>query len=395
MEKTIAMWKRYFAIVYLMNWEEDDMDTDILLYLIQARNVAMQSRYLNRSATNRMKPRRWEFLLKNTMMVNDTEFLHEFRISRQCFYSLLHLLQTHNPESADCKVVECVHVLTLLKFLGSFGTFTSIGSPLGIGYGSVAHCIERAMTAVLSLKKEVIVWPNEEERKLISQGFSSAYSFANCIGIVDGTIFPLEFKPTLNGEDYFHRKGGYGVHSLLFCDNNTRIRYMTMGNATSVHDNRIWRMSKICLNPEQYFSNNQYLIGDSAFCPSNYISPTFKKPFNADMDEYKTFFNMMLAKPRIRSEHCIGLLKGRFPYLKRIQVIISNKNSLIRINRLVTTSAILHNMLLDEEYPVEWIEEENEDEDSSSDETSEELHTTIPDNGRRTRIFQVLCELHL
>ena len=60
------------------------------------------------------------------------------------------------------------------------------------------------MTAVLSLKKEVIVWPNEEERKLISQGFFSAYSFANCIRIVDGTIFPLEFKPTLNGEDYFH-----------------------------------------------------------------------------------------------------------------------------------------------------------------------------------------------
>jgi hypothetical protein len=77
------------------------------------------------------------------------------------------LLQTHNPESADFKVVECVHVLTLLKFLGSYGnaaTFTSTGSSLGIGYGSVANYIERAMNAVLSLKEEVIVWPNEEER---------------------------------------------------------------------------------------------------------------------------------------------------------------------------------------------------------------------------------------
>jgi hypothetical protein len=64
MEKTIAMWKRYFAIVYLMNWEEDDMDTDILLYLLQAGNVAIQSCYLYRSATNRMKPSRWEFFLK-------------------------------------------------------------------------------------------------------------------------------------------------------------------------------------------------------------------------------------------------------------------------------------------------------------------------------------------
>jgi hypothetical protein len=186
MKKTIAMWKRYFAIVYLMKWEEDDMDTDILLYLIHACDVAIQSCYLYRSALNGMKPCRWEFLLKNTIMVNDTEFLHEFRISRQCLYSLLHLLQTHNPQSADFKVVECVHVLTLLKFLGSYGnaaTFTSIVSSLGIGYGSVANYIERAMTAVLSLKKEVIVWPNEEERKLISQGFFSVYSFANCIGM--------------------------------------------------------------------------------------------------------------------------------------------------------------------------------------------------------------------
>ena len=72
-----------------------------------------------------------------------------------------------------------------------------------------------------------------------------------------------------------------------------------MGYAASVHDNRVWRRSKICFDPEEYFSNNQYLIGDSAFCPSNYMVPTFKKPFNADLDEYKMFFNMMLAKPRI------------------------------------------------------------------------------------------------
>jgi DDE superfamily endonuclease len=72
-------------------------------------------------------------------------------------------------------------------------------------------------------------------------GIFSAYSFANCIGIVDGTIFPLEFKPTLHGEDYFHGKGRYGVHSLLFCNNNTRIRDMTMGYAASDHDNFVWR----------------------------------------------------------------------------------------------------------------------------------------------------------
>jgi hypothetical protein len=108
-------------------------------------------------------------------------------------------------------------VSTALKFLESYGnatTFTDFGSYLKIGYGSVANYIEGAMTSLLSLKKEVVVWPNEEERKLILEGIFSAHSFANYIGIVDRTTFPLEFKPSLNGDDYCRQKGGYGVYSF-------------------------------------------------------------------------------------------------------------------------------------------------------------------------------------
>jgi len=33
----------------------------------------------------------------------------------------------------------------------------------------------------------------------------------NCIGLIDGTLFPLAFAPMVNGEDYYTRKGDYAI----------------------------------------------------------------------------------------------------------------------------------------------------------------------------------------
>jgi hypothetical protein len=40
---------------------------------------------------------------------------------------------------------------------------------------------------------------------------------------VDGTLFVLEDKPSLDGEDYYSRKGRYGIAGLIVCDHNKRI----------------------------------------------------------------------------------------------------------------------------------------------------------------------------
>ncbi|ETV63720.1 hypothetical protein H257_19351, partial [Aphanomyces astaci] len=39
--------------------------------------------------------------------------------------------------------------------------------------------------------------------------------FTGCIGFIDGTFFPYEFKPTLCGEDYYSRKGCYAVAAQI------------------------------------------------------------------------------------------------------------------------------------------------------------------------------------
>jgi len=58
------------------------------------------------------------------------------------------------------------------------------------------------------------------------------HGFVNCIGVIDGTLFPFAFAPTVNVEDYFTRKRDYAI-----CDDVTRITWIKMGWPGSVHDN--------------------------------------------------------------------------------------------------------------------------------------------------------------
>ena len=49
------------------------------------------------------------------------------------------------------------------------------------------------------------------------------HGFVNCVGLIDGTLFPLAFAPTLNAEGYFMWKGNYAIKALFVCDDKARI----------------------------------------------------------------------------------------------------------------------------------------------------------------------------
>ena len=150
-----------------------------------------------------------------------------------------------------------LHLYVLLNFLGSSGnssTFLRLGKTFGVGSGSIMNMIDRTMTAILELKDTVMMWPDEEERKEISDAIHRSYGFVDCMGLIDGTLFWLEFKPQLNGEEYFTRKGGYTTTALIVCDHLTRIRWIRLGWPGSVHDNQVWTNSELNLDWCKFFS---------------------------------------------------------------------------------------------------------------------------------------------
>ena len=113
------------------------------------------------------------------------------------------------------------------------------------------------------------------------------------------------------------------------------------------------------------FDQKEYLLGDSSFSTSAVMVPAFKKGHNTNLSEKKKYFNTKLAKIRIKSKHCIGLLKARFQSLQGFRWVICNKSDLDAILKLTLCACVLHNLLIGHPVPPDWfdVEMENLDQD--------------------------------
>ena len=384
-EKIVLQRRRLRDIRYLMNWKDEWEDFVDEWYEVKVLTMK-KTRYLCRPQTYRKRDIYSGSILPFNRL-NDSEFIHHFRMPRFSFHHLLNLINNYEQNEDSYQQIGQLELLCCLKFLGVYGNGGSLLSLkyfFGIGYGTADKYIKKGISAIIRMKANVISWPDDEERRIISQVYKNTYILPHCIGVIDGTIFPLSYKPEKNGEDYFTRKSNYGIQSLVVCDNDSRIREITMGWPGSVHDNRSWKNSKMFLRKNDYFDNQQYLIGDCAFTQSDTMIPVYKQPFGGRLSPLKEKFNSVLAKGGGRSEHCFGLLKGRFQYLKGIRVRLKGRKDMIKINRIITASAILHNLLIASAYDEAWIEIDSEEEVIGDD--------NIPCDQRRDQLLNYIRE---
>jgi DDE superfamily endonuclease len=232
-----------------------------------------------------------------------------------------------------------------------------------VGYGTAEIYRKRVTVALSSLADEFIKWPDSTERLEISEAIQKEFDFPHCVGIADGTLFPLAFEPqSVDAPDYSGRKYGYSLSTMIICDHKRRIRHYLAGFPGSAHDNRVFKCTKLATSPEQHFDPMQYLIGDSAFENQWFMVSAFKKPKDQPIPKKEEQFNEKLAKLRIISEHCIGMLKGRFPWLRSIRVMITEeKKSIKYILSLLKATVVLHNLLINlkEQEKQEWIDEDD------------------------------------
>ena len=243
------------------------------------------------------------------------------------------------------------------------------------------------------------------ERELMKSRLMST-GFKDCVGIIDGTMIFLHRRPSEHFECYYSRKSEYAIHCTIVCDDNCRVTYFLAGWPGSVHDNRVLRNTKLFKNKAEYFGLNEYLLGDSAYSSSQIMVQALKKTRGQyDLPIRKERFNTLLAEVRIKSEHCIGILKGRFPCLRRINVWIrKGRSQLKHIVDIVTVSIILHNLMIDYEdkIPQEWYNEINKeinweiyDEEYSSDEEVDHNIDNDMDIDRRNEVFKHIQKFYL
>jgi DDE superfamily endonuclease len=80
-------------------------------------------------------------------------------------------------------------------------------------------------------------------------------------------------------------KGDYAIKGLVICDDAARITWVEIGWPGSVHENRVWANSEICLLKDKYFDQKEYLLGDLAFSTSAVMITAFKKGHNRNLSK--------------------------------------------------------------------------------------------------------------
>jgi hypothetical protein len=129
------------------------------------------------------------------------------------------------------------------------------------------------------------------------------------------------------------------------------------------------------------------MLGDSAFENLWFIVAAYRKPAGVSIPREHEVFNDSKKGLRVISEHTIGILKGRFPWLRSIRCRIdANEKSLKRILEYIDCTMILHNLLMvrKDEIPVEWMDLDDfsnvDDAGRAPGGDDDVLNQAVPDN---------------
>ena len=397
------------------NSSSDDSDASTLEYLmklrvIQAKEKVESQRYFGTRKSYRNGHAVFERDLVETdndqgvrPWLQDDEFLAKYRMHRESFHGLVGKIKDHPvfQPSLFCRKKQAPVEHQLMVFLAYLGTSGSgannprLRNVFGIGRGTVEVYKRRCTAAISSLRNEAIQWPNVAERKEIALHMMLEHDFINCIGIADGTLFPLTYEPrSKDAPDYHGRKFRYSLSVMIINDDKKRIRAYLSGFPGCAHDNRVYKAMDLAQNPQKYFGRFYYLVADSAFSNTSSVVSSFRKPAGANLTEEQEKFNTILGSLRVRSEHTIGILKARFPWLQSIPMIITDKvNSVRAILRVIDCCVILHNLLLDanDDVPQAWLDDLSDDASDIGEAVGEyEFAGNIRDNNSDERRQYIL-----
>ncbi len=126
-----------------------------------------------------------------------------------------------------------------------------------------------------------------------------------------------------------------------------RIVDYSHGFTGSAHDAAAFEHTCATKYPDFLFQGEEFAWGDSAYTLNSWTIPIHRQP--ASFLPENTFFDRTLAKLRVRSEHCMGALKGRFQALRGLRVWIRSNEDHKKALQWITVAIILHNLIIDVE----------------------------------------------
>lgn len=320
------------------------------------------------------------------------DFKQMARMDKESFEIVLELISDdpifHTDQNSHYKQQDVwVQLLVTLERIGMDGNGVSAGRTaraFGIGKGTVCLYTEKVISALLKLKDRFVSWPSVLERHLISSRIRNRFGLPACIGILDGTHINFATRPSIDSETFFNRKKCYSYNVQLICDDKRKVLFYLTGWPGSVHDSTIFGTSQIKQNERNFFTGEEYLLGDSGYALDKrtmtpYKGTALENPLNQE-------FNKIISAVRVVIEHVNGILKGRWSSLRGIRRQINKHEDFLWINNWIVCAIILHNILV--ELNDHWADEYLEDNDGDLENS---ISGTMEGSAFREALKGVMC----
>jgi len=328
-----------------------------VLWMVSYQMLAVMSsrRYLTTTRRTRYKCSDW---YDNVLLcATDDQYRSYMRIHRSTFDHVLSLLRCHAGQVFKSRrgvsqlPLEKQLAIALYRFghYGNSSRVDAVADLFGVSSGLVVKSTRRVVRGLKRLAPLEIRWPNAQRRAAVAEWAADNFGFENCIGATDGTTFPLAYQPALHPWSYYDRKGRYSLNAVITCDWHGYITNVVQGCTGAAPDAFVQTLANWHRFPHIYFSSGQYLLGDKGMKYSSWVIGPFLRPQLTSSDRRN--FNYQLARLRVRSEHAIGVLKGRFASLRELRVRLSGPRDFDDATGWILSCCVLHNICVQMEDP--------------------------------------------
>eukprot|EP00170_Pyropia_yezoensis_P006941 contig_28336_g6963 len=214
----------------------------------------------------------------------------------------------------------------------------------GVSVGAVIKCTRRVVTTLAGNAPQHVQWPDMRRRAALSSFAKDAYGFDWCIGATDGTTFPLAYQPALHPWAYFDRKQWYSVSGLITCDWDCYITNIVLGCTGAAPDTYVQSTAEWHCRPSIIFTAGQYLLGDKGMLYSRNVVGPFKEP-ECNCPRHRNY-NYQAAQLLVKSEHAIGILKGRWTSLKELRLALASDRQFSFCMSWIMACVVLQNVCI-------------------------------------------------
>ncbi|KAE8236842.1 hypothetical protein A4X03_0g9307, partial [Tilletia caries] len=203
---------------------------------------------------------------------------------------------------------------------------------------------------VSRLREHSIFNPNELEKHDSKQWVEDrcgVKKWRDGYASVDGVHIVCAWAPGLDGGDSFlNRKRRFSFNiQLVTLLHTLRIISYVVGHRGASSDARAWDCSAIVAAPRRHLHKDEWIWADLGYPYAPYLVSPYQHLAATKSVDFRRF-NYNLSSIRIRSEHAMAYVKGRFPSLKGYRGLLATEEAEEFAQDFIVACLVAHNLAM-------------------------------------------------